>query len=822
MLVLEPVPAGASCDCEPEWPSLCNTMFSAAACPPCEVVCAINEAVQVTKFLEQAAPGFFAVSEPLKTVILFREHQWVRVVSKAGHLNQSLAYIIDVAHSERVAVVDAICHSTNFTFSSPYSSPHDNDVVVGMCNPILVGGKLFATGNTELSLQSTMSLLEGFTPTSDSFPVVSAQNGEVISATELAFQVLFKGSFSPDLQYNLMNSTIKSKTGLTQIDPSIPNGYFIMSTGSLYDNDITDEYVVFYAPVPRTPWSLLVFSPLAHYDRGGSGNADAALLGGLLGSVLAVLLLFVCAAVVAVAGFAYAAKHLHNKVQDMEQQIGKVGINDNLLGTPAEVVIKKLIAVNKAPAKLTPEQHQDLSEIVSLIASNKLYKADFISKRQMGLIGVDEEIDQYLTTTLLRYNSEKDTTAGAIAGAIERERSGIAVPRRTPSDELVVQTDEGAEISLTAWDFDVFSVHTSDGVLCKVAMGLIDEYNLVEALSLDRDKLMAFVKQIQEGYFNNQYHNVWHAADVLQAFNVCLRALGANQFTDLEVFAGLFSCMIHDYHHPGVNNNYLIATFDELALRYNGVAVLENMHAADSFLLLFATDEYNFIRSWSNANVSLFHKLVTTLVLSTDMAKHVEWLGQFRAKAASDKKLDLTIKADRELALHICVKFADVSNSSRNWPLAHNWAQRVMEEFFKQGDREKKLNLPVSPFMDRNINRVAKCQVTFIEFVIRPFVDVVVQLVPPMRELLLHNVEANTQHWQLAAKASQTSLNSVTDELQNSPGGNTTVLNVNTMNVSISVLNVNEAPSLKPGTARNPGTARKLKVKAAKVGAADL
>ena len=28
-----------------------------------------------------------------------------------------------------------------------------------------------------------------------------------------------------------------------------------------------------------------------------------------------------------------------------------------------------------------------------------------------------------------------------------------------------------------------------------------------------------------------------------------------------------------DYHHPGVNNNFLHATLDGLAIRYNGISV---------------------------------------------------------------------------------------------------------------------------------------------------------------------------------------------------------------------------------------------------------
>ena len=52
------------------------------------------------------------------------------------------------------------------------------------------------------------------------------------------------------------------------------------------------------------------------------------------------------------------------------------------------------------------------------------------------------------------------------------------------------------------------------------------------------------------------------------------------------IFAALFSALGHDVAHPGRNNAFLVKTQSVLALRYNDVHVLENMHASTLFQIL--------------------------------------------------------------------------------------------------------------------------------------------------------------------------------------------------------------------------------------------
>jgi len=55
---------------------------------------------------------------------------------------------------------------------------------------------------------------------------------------------------------------------------------------------------------------------------------------------------------------------------------------------------------------------------------------------------------------------------------------------------------------------------------------------------------------------------------------------------------------------------------------------------------------------------------------------------------------------------------ADLSNPTKAQPLYNQWVERVMEEFFRQGDQEKARGMDVSAMCDRHTASVEKSQVS--------------------------------------------------------------------------------------------------------------
>ena len=84
---------------------------------------------------------------------------------------------------------------------------------------------------------------------------------------------------------------------------------------------------------------------------------------------------------------------------------------------------------------------------------------------------------------------------------------------------------------------------------------------------------------------------------------------------------------------------------------------------------------------------------------------------------------------DKSRALSFILHAADISHPSKRWEVHNKWTERLVEEFFLQGDREKELGLSVSPLCDRSVTAVPDSQVGFINFIVSPTMQLVAEMV---------------------------------------------------------------------------------------------
>lgn len=157
-----------------------------------------------------------------------------------------------------------------------------------------------------------------------------------------------------------------------------------------------------------------------------------------------------------------------------------------------------------------------------------------------------------------------------------------------------------------------------------------------------------------------------------------------------------------------MNNLFLIKTNNPLAVLYNDSCVLEAHHCATAFGMTFH-DECDIFGEFKENEYRDFRKLSMSLILSTDMSKHFELLSKFKTKI-STTGIDPSVQEDRRFMMEIGIKMADLNNPSKPLEIAVNWTNRIMEEFFLQGDKERDYQVDISMFMDRNNTSIPKCQ----------------------------------------------------------------------------------------------------------------
>ncbi|KAG7249061.1 hypothetical protein CRUP_030794 [Coryphaenoides rupestris] len=81
---------------------------------------------------------------------------------------------------------------------------------------------------------------------------------------------------------------------------------------------------------------------------------------------------------------------------------------------------------------------------------------------------------------------------------------------------------------------------------------------------------------------------------------------------------------------------------------------------------------------------------------------------------------------DKVKVLSLMLHAADISHPAKTWSLHHAWTHNLMEEFFRQGDKEMQLGLPFSPLCDRKATMIGQSQIGFIDFIVEPTFSILV------------------------------------------------------------------------------------------------
>jgi len=263
----------------------------------------------------------------------------------------------------------------------------------------------------------------------------------------------------------------------------------------------------------------------------------------------------------------------------------------------------------------------------------------------------------------------------------------------------------------------------------------------------DTQMTLAFLTKVEDMYVDseNPYHNNIHAADVIQGVHsiLCHTTMKV-ALAELEIFSLLLAAVGHDIAHPGFTNDFMMNSGDDMALTYNDSSVNENMHCS-VFCRLLQRPEYRFLQTLSSAQRVAVRKDIIHCILGTDMASHFRNFKIF-TDLIQNNGTDLTNWDDMQPLQQATLHAADVANPTRPLVVAVEWTDRILTEFFHQGDLEREAGQPISPLCDRHNTSKPGSQVGFVDFIVGPTFTTFMKIDPEMGEQLL-NLDTFKDHW---------------------------------------------------------------------------
>lgn len=300
---------------------------------------------------------------------------------------------------------------------------------------------------------------------------------------------------------------------------------------------------------------------------------------------------------------------------------------------------------------------------------------------------------------------------------------------------------------LCSYDCHRLDFVTEGNALAFLLFYFIEQEKMVDYLNIDRRKCRSLAKGIQDAYLDVPFHNAIHGCAVLHSTIHFIRqsdvlACIEDRFQRAVVhLSAIIAAAGHDMKHPGLQNQFLVMSDNPIAISYNDQSVLEHYHLAQLYSLLTA-DSTNIFSKFSRNMRHYSRNIITTMILATDMQRHTDRLDHFHNRMKLNKQEHLLI------TLQLILKCADVSHSFLDFDLHSEWALRLQQELFSQGDMEKSLDLPVSMFADRKdlSMTIEHNQTGFLRLIVLPMIRALSEQFPVLQHFV-DKAEHNYRKW---------------------------------------------------------------------------
>ncbi|KAG8964207.1 3',5'-cyclic-nucleotide phosphodiesterase [Tulasnella sp. 419] len=336
--------------------------------------------------------------------------------------------------------------------------------------------------------------------------------------------------------------------------------------------------------------------------------------------------------------------------------------------------------------------------------------------------------------------------------------------------------------AISTWNFEPHLLSCDDLIKCAILLfeavfrieGMLSDVGMSSDWQATMCKFLHALRSIYRE--QNKYHNFRHAIDVFQASYSFLEKgecvppveilLDAGEsvwkrsgktesgmemrdvLENRDIFALCIAAVGHDVGHPGLSNAFMKNAHAPLSTVYDDKSALEQMHCALLIQLMKKTGLGHLVQTSTQPATSdsglqqedavEFRKLLTEIVLITDMSLHFEWIGRFTKVGEERQSGQCTSCGSDEkskLKLMICqalIKCGDISNPTRPHAVSEHWSTALLEEWSSQAQLERELGLNPS-VVDSNDGIVqAKGQIGFIDLFTKPLFGSLAAVVPEL------------------------------------------------------------------------------------------
>ncbi|XP_064618412.1 cAMP and cAMP-inhibited cGMP 3',5'-cyclic phosphodiesterase 10A-like [Liolophura sinensis] len=265
----------------------------------------------------------------------------------------------------------------------------------------------------------------------------------------------------------------------------------------------------------------------------------------------------------------------------------------------------------------------------------------------------------------------------------------------------------------------------------------------------DVQKLAHFILTVRKNYRPVQYHNWVHGFHVAQTV-YCVLKVAPGMMTDAEAQAMIIAAICHDVDHRGFNNAFFQKTHQPLAALYT-TSVMEQHHYKQTVTILQQQGSEIFSHLCAE-DYKIMLERIQQAIIATDLALYFPTQKRLSAILAEGPINHVTCDDSiKDLIKNLTMTAADLSGVCKPWRVQQETAELVYEEFYMQGDEEKKRGLDVLPMMDRDKkDEMPKQQVGFLQFVCTPCYQTLCDALPGTRPLL-DSCKENMENWRRIA-----------------------------------------------------------------------